>query len=104
MNLLEGGKFSGACSPESKGPEQPIDVGQARDVDARRTKGHRRAYRGIEHPGGEDNRDAGLGLNDRDLSPGPPFGIELPNIAAMERMPAVVDRHILVDMGRMNPR
>ena len=104
MNLLGRGRFSGACSPESEGPQQPIEVDQGGDVDRRAAKRHRCAYCRIEHPGGEDDRDAWFGLDDRDLSPGPPLGVELPDIATMERMPTVVDRHIPVDMGRMNPR
>jgi hypothetical protein len=104
VNLLGRGRFSGACSPESEGPQQPIEVDQGDDVDCRWTKGHRCAYRGIEHPGGQDDRDAWIGFNDRDLSPGPPFDVELPDLAAVQRMPTVMDRHILIDMGRMNPR
>ena len=104
MNLLGGRGFSGACSPESEGLQQPIKVGQAGDVDCRWAKGHRRANRGIEHPGGQDDRHARFSFNDRDLSPGPPFGVELPDLAAMQRVPAVMDLHILVDMGRMNPQ
>ena len=103
VNLLGRGRFSGACSPESEGPQQPIEVDQGGNVDCRWTKGHRCAYRGIEHPGRQDDRDAWIGFNDRDLSPGPPFGVELPDLAAVQRMPAVMDRHILIDMGRMNP-
>ena len=64
MNLLGRGRFSGACSPESEGPQQPIEVDQGGDVDCRWTKGHRRAYRRIEHPGGKDDRDAWFSLND----------------------------------------
>jgi hypothetical protein len=104
MNLLGGGKFSGAPSPESKGLQQPIKVGQAGDVDCRRSKGHRCADGRIKHPRGQDDRHAWLGFNDRDLSPGPPFGVELPDLTAMQRMPTVMDRYILIDMGRMNPR
>src|SRR4051794_2315697 len=104
VNLLRQGRFSGACSPESEGPQQPIEVDQGGEVDYRWTKGHRYAYRGIEHPGRHDDRDPWFGFNDRDLSPGPLFGVELPDLAAVQRMPAVMDRHILIDMGRMNPR
>ena len=52
----------------------------------------------------QDDGDAWFGFNNRDLSPGPPFGVELPDLAAVQRMPTVMDRHIPIDMGRMNPR
>ncbi len=104
MNLLGGRRFSGTRSPESEGSQQPIEVGQAADVDGRSAQGHCRANRGIKHPGGNDDRYARFGLNDGNVSVGPPFGIQLPDLPAMQRMPAVMDLHILVDMGRMDPR
>src|ERR1700756_38793 len=104
MNLLDGQGFIGTRSPESKGPQQPIKVGQASDVDPRRAEGHRRANSRIEHPGGEDDRHARLSLDDDDLSSAPPFGVELPDLTAMQRVPAVMNLHILVDMGRMAPQ
>jgi hypothetical protein len=104
MNLLGEGRFSGACSPESEVPQQPIEVDQAGNVDCRRAERHRRANSGIKHPGGEDDRNAWFGLDDDNLSAGPPLGVELPDLTAMQRVPAVMDLHILVDMGRMDPR
>jgi len=38
VNLLERGRFSGACSPESEGPQQPIEVDQGGDVHCRWTR------------------------------------------------------------------
>jgi hypothetical protein len=104
MNLLGGRRFSGTRSPESKGSQQPIEVGQAGDVDGRRAKTHRPANAGIKHPGGHNNRYARFGLNDGNVSTTAPFGVQLPDLAAMQRVPAVTDLYILVDMGRMNPR
>jgi len=104
VNLLGGWRFSETRSPESEGSQQPIEIGQADDVDCRRAKGHRRADRGIKHPGGNDDRYARFGLNDGNLSARAPFGVQLPDLAAMQRVPAVIDFNVLVDMGRMNPR
>jgi hypothetical protein len=58
VNLLGRGRFSGACSPESEGPQQPIEIDQGGDVDCRRSKGHHCADGGIKHPGGQDDRHA----------------------------------------------
>lgn len=104
MNLLGGRRFSGTRPPESEVSQQPIEVGQAIDVDCRRSERHRRANRGIKHPGSDDDRYARFGLDDSHLSARPPFHIELPDLAAVQRVPAVTDFNILVDMGRMDPR
>lgn len=84
--------------------QQPIEIGQAGDVDHRRANGHRCASRGIEHPGGDDDRYARFGLNDGNVSARAAFDVQLPDFAAVQRVPAVMDLNILVDMGRMNPR
>jgi len=104
VNLLDGWRFSETCSPESEGFQQPIEIGQADDVDHRRAKGHRRADRRIKHPCSNDDRYARFGLNDGNVSARAPFGVQLPDLATMQRVPAVMDFNVLVDMGRMNPR
>src|SRR5438309_8185111 len=104
MSLIGGWGFSETRSPESEDSQQPIEVGQAGDVDCRRAERHRRTNAGIKHPGGNDNRYAWFGLNDGNISVRAPFGVQLPDLAAMQRVPAVMHLHILVDMGRMAPR
>jgi hypothetical protein len=104
INLLGGGGFIGARSPESEGLQKPIKVGQASDIDRRSTEGHRRANGRIKHPGGKHDRHTRFRLNDCDISSRSPFGVKLPDFAAMQRVPAVMDLYILVDMGRMAPR
>lgn len=104
MNLLGGRGFIGACAPESESLQQPIKVGQASDVDRRSAKRHRRANSRIKHPGGKDDRHARCCLNDDDLPSRSPLGVQLPDLAAVQRVPAVVDLYLSVDMGRMAPR
>ena len=104
MNLLGGRGFIGAWSPESEGLQQPIKVSQPSDVDRRSAEGHRRANGRIEHPGGKNDRHTRCSLNDDDLSSRSPFGIELPDLATMQRVPAIMNLYLLVDMGRMAPR
>ena len=104
MNLLGGRGFIGACSSEAEGLQQPVKVGQASQIDRRSAEGHRRANRRIEHPGSKDDRHARCGLNDDDLSPRSPLGIELPDLAAVQCVPAVMNLYLLVDMGRMAPQ
>ena len=58
----------------------------------------------IKHPGGEDDRHARFALNDGHLSSRSPFSVKLPDLAAIQRVPTVMDFYLLPDMGRMNPR
>ena len=104
MNLLGGRGFIGACSSESEGLQQPIEVGQANGVDRRSAEGHRCTNGRIKHPGGEDDRHSRFSLNDDDLSSRSPFGVELPDLAAVQRVPAVMNLYLSVDMGRMAPQ
>jgi hypothetical protein len=103
MNLLDGRRVSETRPPESKGSQQPIKFSQAADVDPWRAKRHRRANAGIKHPGRDDDRYARFGLNNGNVSARAPLGVELPDLAAMQRVPTVMDFNILVDMGRMDP-
>ena len=101
MNLLGGRESIGAYSSESEGLQQPIKVGQASDVDRRSAEGHGRANGGIKHPGGEDDCHTRCSLNDDDLSSRSPFSVVLPDLAAMQRVPAIMNLYLAVDMGRM---
>ena len=102
MNLLGAGGIIGACSPESEGLQQPIQIGQTGHVDCRRPERHRRAYSRIKHPGGKDDRDARIRLDNDDFRSRPPFRVKLPDPAAIQRVPAIMDVHLPADMGRMN--
>jgi hypothetical protein len=104
MNLLGGRELIGACSSESEGFQQSIKVGQASDVDRRSAKRHRRADSRIKHPGGNDDCHTWSSFNDDSLSSRSPFGVELPDLAAMQRVPTIMNLYILVDMGRMAPQ
>ena len=104
MNLLGGRGFIGACSSESEGLQQAIKVGQTSDVDRRSAEVHCRANGRIKHPSGEHDCHTRFSLDNDDLSSRSPFGIELPDPAAVQRVPAVMDLYILVDMGRMTPQ
>jgi hypothetical protein len=81
-----------------------MKVDQARNINRRRAKRQRGTRDRIKHPSGENDRHARFGLNDGNLSSGSPFSIELPDLAAIQRMPAVTDLYFLDDMGRMAPR
>jgi hypothetical protein len=104
MNLLNGRVFIGACSSESEGLQQPMKVGQTGDIGCWRAERHRRANGRIEHPGGKDDRHARFSLDNDDLASGSPFGVKLPDLTAMQHVPAVVDFYGMADMGRMAPR
>jgi hypothetical protein len=104
MNLLDGWGFIRPCSSESEDLQQSMKVDQARNINCRRAKRQRGTRDRIKHPSGENDRHARFGLNDGNLSSGSPFSIELPDLAAIQRMPAVTDLYFLDEMGRMAPR
>jgi hypothetical protein len=104
MNLLGEREFIGACSSESEGLQQPIKVSQPSGVDPRSAERHGRANGRIEHPGGNDDRHTWCCLNDDDLPSRSPLGVELPDLAPMQRVPAIMNLYLSVDMGRMAPR
>jgi hypothetical protein len=104
MNLLSGRGFIGAWASESEGFQQPIKVGQASDIDRRSVKEHRRANGRIKHPGGKDDRHTRFSLNDNNIPARSPLGVELPDLATMQRVPAMMNLYLLVDMGRMAPQ
>ena len=102
MNLLDTWRFIAARSPESEGLQQPLQIGQTGDVDCRRAERHCRAYGRIKHPGGNDDRDARFNLDNNDFRSRPPIRVKLPDSAAIQRVPAIVDLNLSADMGRMN--
>jgi hypothetical protein len=69
--------------------------------DPRRADSHIRANDRIEHPCRHDNRRAGFSFNEDHIGAVPLLGIKSTDRTAVERMPAVVDRHFLPDTGRI---
>jgi hypothetical protein len=65
---------------------------------------HCRANGPVKHPSGKDDRHTRFSLNDNDLSSRSPFGVELPDLAAMQCVPAIMNLNLLPDMGRMAPQ
>ena len=104
MNLLDGRVFIGTCSSESEALQQPMKISETGKVDRRTAERLPGASDRIKHPGGEDDRHARFALNDGDLSSRSPFSIKLPDLAAIQRVPPVMDFYFLPDMGRMNRR
>ena len=104
MNLLGGRVVIGACSPESEVRQQSMKVGQTDNIDGCRPQRHRRANGRIEHPGSEDDCHAWFSLDNDDIPSRPPFSVKPSDLAAVQRVPAVVDLYLLADMGRMAPR
>ena len=103
MNLLDGG-FIRACSAESQTLQQLMKIGQTEKIDGRRAQSHRCASDRIKHPASDDNRHARFSLDNGDLSSRSPFSVKLPDLAAIQRVPSVVDDNFSVDMGRMAPQ
>jgi hypothetical protein len=81
--------------------QQPIQLDESGQIDARRPNGHPGADRGIEHPAGHRDHDAGWSKHLEKLA-----GCALLHSADIDFtakiwMPFVMDFQLLPDMGRM---
>ena len=82
--------------------QQPLQLDERREIDARRAHGHSSANDGIEHPISNRNDHAGrsqdLKKSTRRSLLHPPYA----DFAAKIGMPPVMDFQLLPDMGRIN--
>jgi hypothetical protein len=78
-----------------------MKIGQAEKIDGRRAQSHRCASSRIKHPDSKDNCHTRFRLNNGDISSRSPFSVKLPDPAAIQRVPSVMDHSFLADMGRM---
>lgn len=85
-------------------PQEPIEITKSGYADLGTAEGQRRARRGIKHPRRYDHPCAMLALDEDDISPTPPLGIESPDRTAIEGVPSVVDGHLRFDTGRITLR
>ncbi len=58
----------------------------------------------VELPCGDHRDDAGRQLDLRDLARRTPLPPDAAHLPTMQRVPAIMDHHVLPDMGRMTPR
>lgn len=104
MLLLDDDRIVRGASSGTALDQQAMQIDQRRQRRARRANGHAGAGDRIQHPGRHHNDNAGLRLDVDELAAGAPFAVVPPNPAPMERMPAVVDLDLRLDMGRMTQR
>jgi len=84
--------------------QQPIQVRQSLDRHLRLAEPHVRTGGPIQHPRRHDDRHAGLTFDDDHVPAGALFAVIAADAAPVERMPAVVNLHLMPDMGRMTLR
>ena len=82
--------------------QQPLQLGQRHDIDARRAGRHAGAVYRIEHPAGHGDHSAGRPLHQEKLAGRALLDTAHQQPAPEVRMPAVMDFRFLPDMGRMN--
>jgi hypothetical protein len=104
--LLPGdSRIAGGASPKTALDEEPIQIDQRGDIDARRRNPlHANAGGSIEHPLGQHDDHAGRRLDVDDPAAGALLAVLLANPAPIQRMPVVVDLDFLPVMGRMDGR
>jgi len=104
MLLLDDDRIVRGASSGTALDQQVMQIDQRRQRRARRANGHAGAGDRIQHPGRHHNDNAGLRLDVDELAAGAPFAVLQPNPAPIERMPAVVDLDLRLDMGRTTQR
>ncbi len=80
-----------------------MQVGQRRHGYLGRTEPELRADHRIEHPSRHDRDDARGHLDVNHLAVRAPLAVLPPQSPAVQRVPAVVNDHLSLDMGRMDP-
>jgi hypothetical protein len=90
-------------SPEPKVCEQMMQIRKRRERDLRRAKPKPSTNGRIEHPGRHDGHNAQRHLDVENLAVGPPLTVLPPQSTPVQRMPAIVNDYVRLDMGRMSP-
>ncbi len=80
-----------------------MQVDQAGDGHPRSAETQSGAGGRIEHPGRHHGDDARHSFDMKDLTTRTPLAIVPTQPPTMQRMPAIVDDHLITDMGRMTP-
>jgi hypothetical protein len=91
------------ASPETLRGQQMMQIDQRRDRHARGADLHPRASDRVQHPARHHRDDAGRRLDVDNLAASPLLAVVPPQSPTMQRMPAIVDDHLMPDMGRMTP-
>jgi hypothetical protein len=99
--LNDNGIVGGALIP-TKINQEPVQVGERRQIHTRSAHSHVGAGHWVEHPCSHRNNHTGRALNLHKPASRPFLNAANADFAAKIRMPPVVDFHILPDMGRMN--
>jgi hypothetical protein len=95
------GIAQGVCGVGS-GYQQPLQLGQRRQIDVWRARGHSSANNGIEHPVSNRNDDASGPQDPKKSAVRSLLHTPYADFAAKIRVPAIVYFQLLPDMGRMN--
>ena len=82
--------------------QQPLQLDERRDVNARRAHGHSSANDRIEHPISDRNHHAGRSQNLKKSTRRSLLHTPYADFAAKIGVPPVMDFQLLPDMGRMN--
>jgi hypothetical protein len=82
--------------------QQPLQLDERSQIDARRANGHPGANHGIEHPTSYRDHDAARPLHFQKLACRSMLHSAYGDLTAKIWVPLVVDFQLLPDMGRMN--
>ena len=82
--------------------QQPLQLDECGQIDARRAQGHRGANHGIEHPTGDGNHDTHRPLHLQELTCRSMLYAADADLTPEIGMPTIMDFQLLPDMGRIN--
>jgi hypothetical protein len=92
---------SGVCGVGSAS-QQPVQLDERRQFDARPTNGHTSAGHRIKHPTCNTNHKASRPENLQKLAGRPLFNASYTDLATKIRVPSIINFQLLADTGRMN--
>jgi hypothetical protein len=102
MGVLRIRDVTAAMSPKTHPRQSRSEIGKCSRIDLRFTKGHPRTGHRVQHPRRDQHNHACANLDQNKLTISTAQTVKTANPTPEKRVPSILDRYILSDMGRMN--
>jgi hypothetical protein len=102
MGVLRIRDVTAAMSPKTHSRQSRSEIGKRSHIDLRLTKRHPRAGHRVQHPRRHQHHHAGANLDQNKLTISTAQTMKTANLTPEKRVPSILDRYVLSDMGRMN--
>lgn len=104
MGLVTGGTNTGRASPKTEIKEDAIPFCHGPNGGLVRTEFQARTRALVQPPAGDDNDHPGRHFNMDDIRVCPALAVLPTHTATVQQMPAIKDRNLLPDIGRMTAK